>query len=116
MRILTALRRCLRREGYRIMTADSPGEAIRILEEHAVDLILSDQQMPGMTGMELLTRAARERPQAARLLITGWTESVTAEALSAANVRAMISKPWDDAELKATLRAALDSRHNRSGA
>ena len=46
--------------------------------------------MPGMTGMELLSLAAKQRPEAARLLITGWTESVTSEALEAAKVRAMI--------------------------
>jgi response regulator RpfG family c-di-GMP phosphodiesterase len=110
MRILAALRRCLRREGYEIMTAETPVEAIRILQDHPVDLILTDHQMPGMTGMELLSRAAKQRPKAARLLITGWTESVTSEALEAAEVRAMIAKPWDDAELKRILRSALESR------
>jgi response regulator RpfG family c-di-GMP phosphodiesterase len=110
MRILAALRRCLRREGYQIITADSPRKAIRILEDQPVDLILSDHQMPGMTGMELLSLAAEQRPEAARVLITGWTESVTPEALRAADVRAMIPKPWDDAELKRILRSALESR------
>lgn len=107
VRILTALRRCLRREGYRILTADTPREAMRILAEHAVDLVLSDQKMPGMSGMELLAEAARRRPAAVRILITGWTEAVPRDELDALGVKAMISKPWDDRELKRTLRRLL---------
>ena len=106
-RILSALRRTLRREGYEILTAETPAEALRILEERAVDLILSDQKMPGMSGLELLARAAERRPAAARLLITGWTEEVPQRELEALGVRALLPKPWDDGELKRTLRQAL---------
>jgi response regulator RpfG family c-di-GMP phosphodiesterase len=106
-RILSALRRTLRREGYEILTAETPAEALRILEERPVDLILSDQKMPGMSGLELLARAAERRPSAARLLITGWTEEVPQRQLEALGVRALLPKPWDDGELKRTLRQAL---------
>ena len=80
-RILSALRRALRREGYEIITAETAGEALRILDERPVDAILSDQKMPGMSGAQFLAEAARRRPAAARMLITGWTEEIPRERL-----------------------------------
>ena len=102
-RILAALRRTLRREGYEIVSAASPARGLAVLEERAVDVILSDHKMPGMSGLAFLARAARLRPQAARLLITGWMEEVPRAELESVGVRALVPKPWDDAELKATL-------------
>jgi len=106
-RILTALRRALRRESYEILTAETPAEALRLLDAQPVDLILSDHKMPGMSGVELLAAAARKQPNARRILITGWTEEVPPAELEAIGVDALLPKPWDDAELKATLRGAL---------
>jgi response regulator RpfG family c-di-GMP phosphodiesterase len=103
-RILAALRRTLRREGFEILCAESPARALALLEERAVDVILSDHKMPGMSGLAFLARAARLRPGAARLLITGWPEEVPPAELASVGVRALVPKPWDDAELKATLR------------
>jgi len=109
VRILTALRRVLRSERYEILTAETPTEALRLLDERRVDLILSDHKMPGMSGLELLARASSKQPSAGRILITGWTEEVPPEELAAVGVCALLPKPWDNAELKATLRAALGS-------
>ncbi len=106
-RILSALRRCLRREGFEILTAESAAEALGILDARPVDAIVSDQKMPGGSGLALLTAAARRRPDAARMLITGVTDEIPRSALEAAGVCALITKPWDDARLKATLRRAL---------
>ena len=107
-RILSALRRSLRREGFEIVTADSTAEALRSLEAEPFDLILSDHKMPGMTGLQLLERAAEHSPGAIRLLITGWTEAIPDDDIRAVGVRAVITKPWDDAALKATLRRAVE--------
>ena len=106
-RILTALRRVLRREPYEILTAETPAEALRLLDSHRVDLVVSDHKMPGMSGLELLAQAARKQPHASRVLITGWTEEVPETDLASVGVRALLPKPWDDAELKTTLRDAL---------
>lgn len=106
-RILSALRRALRREGYEILTAESADEALRLLSERPIDAILTDQKMPGMSGAQLLAEAARRRPSAVRMLITGWTEEIPRTRLEALGVCALITKPWDDARLKATLRRAL---------
>jgi CheY-like chemotaxis protein len=107
VRILAALRRALRREGYEILTAESALEALRVLDGRAVDLILSDHKMPGMSGIELFDKASRLRPGVRKVLITGWTEAVPREELARVGVNALIPKPWDDAQLKQTLREVL---------
>ena len=107
VRILSALRRSLRREGYEILTAETVDEALRVLDERSVALILSDQKMPGMSGVQFLAEAARRCPEAVRMLITGWTEEIPREQLDDLGVCALITKPWDDEKLKATLRRAL---------
>jgi CheY-like chemotaxis protein len=107
-RILSALRRCLRREGFEIVTTDSTAEALNELEGEPFDLILSDHKMPGMTGLQLLQCAAERNPNAIRMLITGWTEAIPEDDIRAVGVRAIITKPWEDAALKETLRRALE--------
>ena len=107
-RILAALRRTLRREGWSILTADSADAARKIIAEEPLDLVLSDQQMPGMTGIELLGWVARERPEIVRLLITGWADAVSERELRESGVLQVILKPWDDGDLKQILRAALE--------
>jgi response regulator RpfG family c-di-GMP phosphodiesterase len=106
-RILSALRRSLRREGYEILTAQTVEEALRVLDERPVDLILSDQRMPGASGTQFLQQAARRRPRARRMLITGWTEEIPQAELRRLGVCALVTKPWEDAALKATLRRVL---------
>ena len=106
-RILSALVRALRREGYELLCADRPAEALRIVEEKAIDCVVSDYKMPAITGLELIEQIARRRPHAARLLITGWNSEVDRGELERLGVHAVIPKPWDDSELKLALRKAL---------
>jgi response regulator RpfG family c-di-GMP phosphodiesterase len=106
-RILSALRRCLRREGYRLLTAETPERALALLAAEPVDLIVSDHKMPGMSGLALLARAAALRPGAARLMLTGWPEALRPADLERAGVARLLTKPWDDADLKSALRSAL---------
>ena len=106
-RILSVLRRALRREGWRILTAGTPADALRILDEEPVDAVLTDHKMPRMSGLDLLEAAARRRPAAARLLISGWPDEISPERMNALGIRALIPKPWDDAELKRILRESL---------
>jgi len=107
-RILAALRRALRREGWRILATTDPAEALRWLESEPIGAVLSDHKMRGMSGLDLLEAAARLRPQAVRFLITGWPDAIPADRLAALGLRALIPKPWEDASLKALLREALE--------
>ena len=107
-RILSALRRSLRREGWRLLATSDPDEALGWLEREPVDAVLSDHKMRGMSGLELLEAAARLRPAAARFLITGWPDAIPAERIATLGLRALVPKPWDDAALKALLREALE--------
>ncbi|MCU0668007.1 MAG: response regulator [Myxococcota bacterium] len=106
-RILSALQRSLRREGWRVLTAGTPDEALRLLREEPIDAVLSDHKMPRISGLEVLDAAARLRPAAARLLISGWPDEIPPERLAALGVVALIPKPWDDADLKRILREVL---------
>ena len=106
-RILASLCRSLRREGYELVTARTPREALGILEEQDFDAVLTDYKMPGMTGVELLAVVARLQPNAGRLLITGWSQAVSEAEIEALEIDAVIPKPWEDAELKDGLRKAI---------
>lgn len=106
-RILSALRRSLRREGWRILATSDPDEALRWLATEPIGALLTDHQMRGVSGMEVLETAARVQPDAVRFVITGWPDAIPPERLGALDVRAVIAKPWDDAALKALLRDAL---------
>jgi CheY-like chemotaxis protein len=106
-RILAALQRTLRREGYVLFTAETPQRAIQLLEDEPVDLVLTDHKMPGMSGLDLLRRARDLQPTASRLLITGWAQAVRQEEIDSIGITAIVPKPWRDAELKEALRKAL---------
>ena len=105
-RILSALRRTLRREPYEVFTAETVPAALRVLESEPIELVLSDHKMPGTTGLQFLEEAARLRPDAVKMLITGWTETIPEDSVEALGLHAVIAKPWEDALLKETLREA----------
>lgn len=99
--ILNALRRLLRRDGYHILTAGGGAEGLRKLAENTVDVIVSDQRMPNMTGVEFLRRAKELYPDSVRLCLSGYTElqSIT-DAVNEGAVYRFLTKPWDDEQLR----------------
>jgi response regulator RpfG family c-di-GMP phosphodiesterase len=107
-RILSALRRSLSREGWRVLTASSGADALALLAGEPVDAVLSDHKMPRMSGIDLLEAAAQLQPGAARILISGWPDEIPPERLAGLGILALVPKPWDDAELKRVLRRALE--------
>ena len=107
---MSAIRRSLRDEPYEVITAGSSAEALGWLEETPVDLIITDQRMPGTTGTELLQQVRTRYPRTARALITGYrTPSTVCKGLEA-GADTFLYKPWDDALLVETIRRILGSR------
>lgn len=87
---------------YTVYTANSGPEALQVLEQHEVDIICSDQRMPGMLGIELLAKTRERWPKTMRLLLTGYSDLVAiVGAVNEGEVFRFINKPWDQEELKA---------------
>ena len=106
--ILKALERLFRSTGHELLTAGGGEEALGILAERPVSLIVSDQSMPGMTGAELLQRAREVQPEAIRIILTGYTDIKAAiQAINEGAVYRFLTKPWDDQALLDTVEQAL---------
>jgi diguanylate cyclase (GGDEF)-like protein/PAS domain S-box-containing protein len=106
--IVSALRRLLRRDGYRIVTACSGEEGLRRLAENEVDVILSDQRMPGMTGVEFLNRAKALYPHTVRMVLSGYTELQSIiDAVNEGAIYKFLTKPWDDERLRGHIAEAF---------
>ncbi|UJR83343.1 response regulator [Sandaracinus amylolyticus] len=107
--ILESLRRTLRGEPYRLLTTISPYEALESVRAGDVDVVISDIDMPEMSGIELIAEIRRVAPDVVRVLLTG--DASLPSALSAINegeVHRYLTKPWDKNELRAMLRQALE--------
>jgi diguanylate cyclase (GGDEF)-like protein/PAS domain S-box-containing protein len=106
--ILCSLKRLFRREGYHILTAMSGDEALKILADNEVQVIVSDQRMMGMSGAELLGHVAELFPETIRIMLTGYTnlESVI-ESVNRGAIYKFLTKPWDDASLREQVRDAF---------
>jgi len=109
--ILNALQRALRRDGYRILASDDPHEALNILAEERVDVILSDQRMPGMSGVEFLRLAKETHPETMRIVLSGYTDlQFITDAINEGAIYKFLTKPWDDEQLREHIREAFRSK------
>jgi len=107
--ILSALRRVLRVEGCRILTANSGAEALALLETEPVDVVVSDMRMPVMDGARLLAEVRARWPGTARVLLTGYADmDATILAINEGQIYRYIHKPWDETELRLTVRQAAE--------
>lgn len=96
------------RNSYEVITAASGQEALELLSVHDFALIISDQRMPGMTGIDFLKRAAEMRPQTVRIMLTGYTDaSALVEAINSGVVYKYVTKPWVNEDLQQTVKRAL---------
>lgn len=106
--ILTSLRRLLRPDGYRILTAASGAEALELAAQHDVQVVLTDQRMPQMTGTELLHRLCVIAPDTVRMVLSGYTDLNTiTQAVNEGDIFKFMTKPWDDDQLRANIRDAF---------
>ncbi len=108
--ILNAIKRTLRSENYTTLTAQSGDEGLMLLENHDVELVISDYNMPGMSGLDFLKRVKKDYPHILTIMLTGHAEiEIAINAINEAGVYKFILKPWEDADLKITIRRALES-------
>ncbi|MBI2309269.1 MAG: EAL domain-containing protein [Rhodocyclales bacterium] len=112
--ILSALKRVLRRDGYEIFVVGSAAEGFDVLAEHEIQVILSDQRMPEMSGTEFLSRVKDLYPDTIRIVLSGYTdlEAITG-AINRGAIYRFLTKPWDDEQLREHLREAF--RHYAAG-
>lgn len=109
--VLASLKRLFRPDGHHILTAGSGAEGLEILSRHKVDVIISDQRMPGMTGVEFLREAKVNHPDTIRIVLSGYTElqSVT-DAINEGAIYRFLTKPWEDQQLREHIRKAFEYR------
>ncbi|HKK01011.1 MAG TPA: response regulator [Desulfuromonadales bacterium] len=106
--VLSALRRALLDEPYEILTVQNAEEALAILKQQPIKVIVSDERMPGMSGADFLTTARETYPQTVRILLTGHASlESTRKAVNSGGIYRFFTKPWDEAELILGLREAV---------
>lgn len=114
--VLRALVRVLRRDGYTIQTATSTRQAFEILAAQPVQVIISDQRMPELSGTEFLSRVKDLYPDTVRLILSGYSDFASlTDAINRGAVYRYVAKPWDDEELRRMVREAFRMASVRSG-
>jgi diguanylate cyclase (GGDEF)-like protein/PAS domain S-box-containing protein len=106
--VISSLHRLLRREGYRILTAGNGARALELLATHPVQVILSDQRMPHMTGTEFLRRVKELHPDTVRIVLSGYTDlDSVMRAVNEGAIYKFLHKPWNDDLLREHIRDAF---------
>jgi response regulator RpfG family c-di-GMP phosphodiesterase len=106
--ILRALQRTLREDNYLLTECNSAEKAVLLCEKQSFDLVICDQNMPGISGIELLQFLKIKSPEMIRILLTGYSDiEVTKIAVNKCAIYKYFDKPWDDFELKLAVRYAL---------
>jgi two-component system, probable response regulator PhcQ len=109
--VISSLKRALHKEPYQILSANTAAEALTVLAEENIDLLVSDEMMPGMKGAELLAVVSRKYPRTIRIMLTGHATLETAiKAINEGRIYRFLTKPWNDVDLAVTLRQALEHR------
>ena len=106
--ILFSLRSLLRHE-FEVHTAEGGTEALDIMRRHVIHVILSDQRMPQMSGVELLSQARVACPEAVRIVFTGYADlKAVIDAINQGQIFHYLTKPWDPDEMVAALRQGCE--------
>jgi len=94
---------------YNVLTALSGDEALRILDNNKVHIIITDQRMPEMTGVEFLERVLEKYPDPMRILLTGYADmGAVVDAVNKGKIFHYLAKPWNEEELDITIKRAYD--------
>jgi response regulator RpfG family c-di-GMP phosphodiesterase len=95
------------RRDFKVFTAISGQEGIEIVEKENIHIIVSDQRMPGMTGIEMLQKIKEKHPEPIRILLTGYADiTAVIDAINQGEVYRYVTKPWNTTELKTIITSA----------
>lgn len=108
-RVLSALNRVFMDEPFDVCTAANAAEGLDMLEYKNINVIISDQQMPGMTGVEFLSKVKYRNPEIIRIILTGHADLNSAiQAINKGEIYKYILKPWNDVELRLIVLSAME--------
>ncbi|SDT34861.1 HD domain-containing phosphohydrolase [Pseudomonas prosekii] len=111
--ILNSLRRLLRGQPYEVLLASGGAQALEIMAQQRIDLVMTDARMPNMDGATLLAHIHDLYPNTTRILLTGYADLPTIiKAINDGQIHRYISKPWNDDEMLLTLRQVLQHQHS----
>jgi len=113
--VLRALVRVLRRDGYVIHTATNATEGFELLAKNQVQVIVSDQRMPGISGTQFLSRVKEMYPSTMRIVLSGYTDLATlTDAINRGAIYKFLTKPWDDEDLRLQVQDAFRQYDERA--
>jgi len=97
------------RRDYEVFTAICAVDGFKMLEDHEIHVIITDQRMPDMTGIEFLEAVIPKYPDPPRILLTGYADiDAVIDAINKGSVYKYVQKPWDESELRTTINTALE--------
>ena len=106
--VVEGFRNALRKEAFEIVTATSGEEGLKVLRNDTIDVVVSDELMPGMSGSEFLSLVSKEFPSTIRILLTGYANvEVAIRALNDGEIYRFLTKPFQAADLAVTIRNAI---------
>jgi response regulator RpfG family c-di-GMP phosphodiesterase len=112
---LVAFKAIFRRE-YDVFTTTSPQEAVAYLNENEVQVILSDQKMPDISGVEFFEMILPDFPRAVRILVTGYADiEAVVNAINKGEIYRYVAKPWDEHDLRICIKNAIEKYENYNG-
>ena len=103
---LVSFKATFRRE-YNVFTASSGNEGLEILRQHPIQMVITDQRMPEMTGVQFLQNVLPEFPETIRIILTGYSDvQAIIDLINNADIYRYITKPWEEDELRMTIENA----------
>lgn len=110
---LFSFKAAFRRE-FEVHTCDEPHKAVRLLDEHEFHVVLSDQRMPRISGVEFFELIMPDHPDISRILVTGYADTdAVVDAINKGQVYRFVSKPWNEEELRSVIRAGYELNRSR---
>jgi putative two-component system response regulator len=106
--ILKSIKRLFIDEDYMVLTTTQGEEGLEILKKEKVNVLITDQQMPGIKGIDIIKQARKISPQTVRIMITGYSDiDITISAINEGEIHRYIAKPWDNDQFKQVVKNAL---------